>query len=660
MSNAKLQKEYQDYLEKSQYEDYLNSQTPAEEGEDLSGFEKTLNVLDIVPSLARTGAEAAISPEREVLPELGKQFERIIESPTTAASYAPTGIDVNETFIKDVLGETEEQRAKVREEYPTAQKVISNVAGFVTENVLDPFTAVGMLPKVRRVVNAPLTSVADRQAAKALSKYAGKSDVLAEGKDIEIAAKRLVAEDLQGLLRSPEKLFEKISGTRKVDKIAPESLNTLTILKGPKEKGLIGEISEGVSSVINKVQDADPSLKNKTYPLDTVLSVVRSNIEKNADKLSGETLNIEKVGEILNSTLKPFDDITSGAKEISFVKKTPGSLELEEGIRLVQGTPKRKISTLSLSELQELRKNIGRLVSDRTFYAKADQNVKVEAEVLSEVYRELGKVIKANLEGKQVRLGKEVVDAGKFYEAQNNRMKQLMDVKSLLDFTPTKALKESDIPATILSMIAEGSTMGLTGFAGEALGVPYSSTVGLMGAGYKMAGTAGEKVKKSAPEYLSSIFATAAKVPPTVYPRGVIQYMREGKPVNEFGREPQSIIDPKELIKYRIPTSTKEILENKEIVLAKLAQNGISGDQLKMISESFDNEEDAANTMIFLYDQKPDLFKRSNYKIFDGKFVDPNDAAKAADKISRREDLNSIERAKMINKINKYEVPEGM
>jgi hypothetical protein len=59
--------------------------------------------------------------------------------------------------------------------------------------------------------------------------------------------------------------------------------------------------------------------------------------------------------------------------------------------------------------------------------------------------------------------------------------------------------------------------------------------------------------------------------------------------------------------------------------------------------------------------QFPDVFEKSKYKIFDGRFIDPEDKARAADSISKREDIDSIQRAKMISKINKTgEVPEGM
>jgi hypothetical protein len=117
-----------------------------------------------------------------------------------------------------------------------------------------------------------------------------------------------------------------------------------------------------------------------------------------------------------------------------------------------------------------------------------------------------------------------------------------------------------------------------------------------------------------------------------------------------------------DIIKYRIPRSTQGVLDNKDKVLAKLAQNGVNGEMVSSIAEGLDgNTDDVANTMSALIIQMPDLFEKSKYNVYDGKFLDPNDGAKAADDISRRDDLNSIQRAKMISKINKKgEVPEGL
>ena len=119
---------------------------------------------------------------------------------------------------------------------------------------------------------------------------------------------------------------------------------------------------------------------------------------------------------------------------------------------------------------------------------------------------------------------------------------------------------------------------------------------------------------------------------------------------------------PMDMIKYRIPRSTQEIINNKDKVLAKLAQNGVGDQMVNSMAEALDGDpDDISNIMPVLISQIPNLFEKSKYNVFDGKFLDPNDRAKAADDISRRDDMNSIQRAKMISKINKNnEVPEGM
>jgi hypothetical protein len=39
--------------------------------------------------------------------------------------------------------------------------------------------------------------------------------------------------------------------------------------------------------------------------------------------------------------------------------------------------------------------------------------------------------------------------------------------------------------------------------------------------------------------------------------------------------------------------------------------------------------------------------------MFDGKLIDPQERAKAADDTSKRDDLNSLQKAKIINELNK-------
>lgn len=122
------------------------------------------------------------------------------------------------------------------------------------------------------------------------------------------------------------------------------------------------------------------------------------------------------------------------------------------------------------------------------------------------------------------------------------------------------------------------------------------------------------------------------------------------------------MITPREIIKYRIPLNSKAILADKERVLAKLVQNGVPDEMVDTFSQALNEDPDAiSKAMPLIFTQFPTIFERSKYKVFDGKFIDPNDKAKAADDISKRDDLNSIQRAKMINKINKTgEMPEGL
>jgi len=74
--------------------------------QDISTFDKVLNVMDIPSSLIRTGAEAALSPDREVIPSVIEQAKRTIQSPTTAASLAPTGADINKQIFPEFREES--------------------------------------------------------------------------------------------------------------------------------------------------------------------------------------------------------------------------------------------------------------------------------------------------------------------------------------------------------------------------------------------------------------------------------------------------------------------------------------------------------------------------------------------------------------------------
>lgn len=122
-------------------------------------------------------------------------------------------------------------------------------------------------------------------------------------------------------------------------------------------------------------------------------------------------------------------------------------------------------------------------------------------------------------------------------------------------------------------------------------------------------------------------------------------------------RTPQSqgstMITPKQMVQYRIPRTTQGILDNKEMVMGKLIQNGIPDEMIEMVAQALDSDQEALSDIApLIISQFPTLFEKSKYQVFDG-IIAPTDRPKAADAISKKEDMNSIQRAKAINDINK-------
>lgn len=601
--------------------------------EDMGLFEKTLNVLDIPGSLVRTGVEAAISPEKEVIPAMTEQFKATVASPTTASMQAPTGAQVAKAAFPEYKEES----------------VPGQIGGVVTEMALDPSSWFRPSRAVTKPVRKSLESASERQAARAISKFASRSDVLKEGADLDVIGARLVAEDLQGQIRNPVKLYETLAGQRHIQKIGQSLPETLQIRKGSKEGGKIAETSKEITNAIKTVQDEYGMAPQ--IPADIMMAELLKNAKKTLSPISAETVDMSKVEDILNKVLKPKEALTSA----QVGGKADWALEVP--------------TEMTLDQLHQLRKNVGQQVSDRAFYAGADASMKMETEVLRDLYRTLGDTIESNLRGKSIKIGSNTVDAGDYYKAQNNKLKSFMDVRSMMEYQPTEALKSPDAAATIASMITKGSIYGATAAGASLAGLPVNPlAAGMVGAGFGAAQAASEAVKTSTPEFLTSILKSAGKVQatpllPEAATRGAIQYMREGQPVDETGREPQSIgISPRQLINYRLPRSTQGLLEQKDKVIAKLVQSEAPSEMIDIVAQALNGDpEDLSSIAPLLMSQFSTLFEKSKYKVFDGKFIDPNDKARAADDISRRDDLDSIQRAKMINKINKFgEVPEGL
>lgn len=135
---------------------------------------------------------------------------------------------------------------------------------------------------------------------------------------------------------------------------------------------------------------------------------------------------------------------------------------------------------------------------------------------------------------------------------------------------------------------------------------------------------------------------------------------RQGYQGNMKGnwRNPGSVegldMTPMEIAKARLPRTTKGLLENKELVLKKLALSGVPDDLIDTVAQALNDDPESVESLgAMVTMQFPTLFSKSKYNMFDGKILDPQQRAKAADDTSKRSDIGSVERAKIISELNK-------
>ena len=115
-------------------------------------------------------------------------------------------------------------------------------------------------------------------------------------------------------------------------------------------------------------------------------------------------------------------------------------------------------------------------------------------------------------------------------------------------------------------------------------------------------------------------------------------------------RKPQSLMRKPQSIK--VPRKSEEVLKNKQAFLMKA---GMLGEDVDALTEMLNNSPSKLPDVLkyLAMKHKDQMFQDSEYNIIDGKFVDDEDRARYADTTSKRDDIDSITKAKMINAANK-------
>lgn len=262
------------------------------------------------------------------------------------------------------------------------------------------------------------------------------------------------------------------------------------------------------------------------------------------------------------------------------------------------------------------------------------------------------------------------------YSSINKKLRKLIGNNKYADFNDMQQkmlTAKADLTKAIASEDASRTQAGWGGWfnklANETLGSPEAglgiANVSEMAQipGIKQAITAGRVGLEEAPfaanRYLDPSIPQYIQRPQEQQPEAPAGFERpKALPSSSYNMFPNlapksTMITPKQMINYKIPRSTQGILDNKEMVMGKLIQNGVPDELINTIAQALDTDsEDIANIAPLIVAQFPNIFEKSKYQVFDG-VIASTERAKAADAISKREDMNSVQRAKAINGINK-------
>ncbi len=319
----------------------------------------------------------------------------------------------------------------------------------------------------------------------------------------------------------------------------------------------------------------------------------------------------------------------------NIIEKVLSDMELD---RLDAGLPE---TTVSLME--EAKK---RLSQDVSHYGKALTSTPDEAKIYKNVYRIINDTLKEKL--------------GDTKYAKYNSMQQKM------------LTAKADLTKAIATEEAQKHSLGLGGMANKVLSNPDTnlSIANMVEAaqkpGIKQVIRGGALGAMEVPfQTMRSFDTSLPKTDPASLLNPSTPQEKDSGPGYSFTtarpafRGIQSMapsgldMTPMQVAQARLPRTTAGLLKNKDLVVAKLALKGAPSEMIDTIVQALNDDPEAIESIAPMVTmQFPDLFEKSKYNMFDGKILDPNERAKAADQTSKRKDMGSIQKAKIIDELN--------
>lgn len=135
-------------------------------------------------------------------------------------------------------------------------------------------------------------------------------------------------------------------------------------------------------------------------------------------------------------------------------------------------------------------------------------------------------------------------------------------------------------------------------------------------------------------------------------PRGAGEAVQEFYKEDAPQRRPQSVPNiPEQLIRTPLPRSTQGLMQNKKMVLMKVAQQ--APELFETVTDMFENNPEMIPEIVPVLAQKmPHFFEKDKYNRFDGRIMSEADKQKAIKDTLINKSLSSIEQAKKISRLN--------
>jgi hypothetical protein len=513
-------------------------------------------------------------------------------------------------------------------------------------DTVDP--TVGMGGKgVLRKISIPFKRVfrnpERNQTIKAIKKYTTPSGLNDKKLNFDEIGMQIVQDDLTRYINKPSRLVEVLKGK----KVTKEVINSPAGKKWKTSRsgGKIGEVSDELGKMFDGVASyghGDVSAGEIAH------SQLSKYMRENRDKVSA---------------------IFRDDKELIGIAKN------------LSGVLGGKNARFSIKELYELRKNISKQVNSKAFFAAPSDKVAQQVDTLKDLSRGIDDIIKSKLDSVSIGTGKgKTMSAGTFYEVQNSRLHNYLSLSDLAETYFNKHGKDPDAVAGFLGLASEMGIWGGAGAAAQMMGVPYGIAGGAaIGVARGASRAVGKKVRESSPSFLARGLDKAGRAPEMLMksrPYGAAAtrtFSNQEQERDELrGRGPDSMRPaitgrhrgpqsegnlPLALSTVKMPRTVEGILENKEIIKAKMAQQ--APDHLEHVNFILEQRpEDVEQILPMLMEMMPHAFETDKYNRVDNKVMDPMMMEKARHDIMQDEELSNGQRIKLINKMNRTNVLE--